>query len=505
MCSLTDRLHPYARSHWWLRGGLALVISVCVVCSQKVTTPEKTPVSLDISATTFMIYAGGSIQLSAIATFIDGSTDDVTEQTEWSIRPQRAGTVNGTGLFIAVFDSTGVETVRADYEGQMDSVDITVNRRARSLIIWPSDIQISSGESVQLEAIAEFYDGSADIVTQERVTRDAEWSVSPGRAGTVDAGGLFSTAPGMTGLETVNVCFQALAEQSRVHVVEQAEALFEMVTIPAGTFLMGDDNGEDNEKPAHEVYIDAFELGRHEITHQQYVDYLNEALEAGEIVYESGIVSGRKGPYAWLNYCDILSSVQFPVVFIEYVEFATGRFRFQVTPGFGQYPMVRLNWYGAAAFCAHYGYRLPTEAEWEKACRAGLQLAYGTQDGTIGHDLANYAGIGGTDTYYGLALVGSFPPNPYGLYDMAGNAAEYVFDAFDPYYYQYSPANNPTGPGPQLLIGRLPGELAIWRGGSWISASQNCRSAYRGTIHDTAQHVYLDSAFVGFRVARSLE
>ena len=132
-------------------------------------------------------------------------------------------------------------------------------------------------------------------------------------------------------------------------------------------------------------------------------------------------------------------------------------------------------------------------------------MAYGTQDGTISHDLANYAGIGGMDTYYGLAPAGSFPPNPYGLYDMAGNAAEFVFDAFNPYYYQYSPADNPTGPGPQLLIGRLPGELAIWRGGSWISASQNCRSAYRGTIHDTAQHVYLDSAFVGFRVARSFE
>ena len=123
----------------------------------------------------------------------------------------------------------------------------------------------------------------------------------------------------------------------------------------------------------------------------------------------------------------------------------------------------------------------------------------------MSHDLFNYKGIGGSDVYEGLAPVGSFPPNPYGLYDMSGNAAEYVFDAYDREYYRYSPAQNPTGPGPTILLGRLPDNVALWRGGSWASYPFYCRSAFRGTIDDLADHSFLDNAIVGFRVARSLD
>jgi formylglycine-generating enzyme required for sulfatase activity len=183
---------------------------------------------------------------------------------------------------------------------------------------------------------------------------------------------------------------------------------------------------------------------------------------------------------------------------------APGRFEFRAIAGFENYPAVRLNWYGAAAFCAFYGLRLPTEAEWEKACRGGQQLAYGTSDGTISCDLANYQGAGGRDIFTSVAPVGSFPPNPYGLYDLSGNAAEFVSDIYDANYYASSPRQNPPGPGPARFFAPIPGGLALWRGGSWIDPPNRCRSAFRGTIRENADHNLLVEAIVGFRVARSL-
>jgi formylglycine-generating enzyme required for sulfatase activity len=195
-----------------------------------------------------------------------------------------------------------------------------------------------------------------------------------------------------------------------------------------------------------------------------------------------------------------LEYFRFSEEYFEYQDQGMSHADFRIKPGFEDDPVVGVTWYGASAFCALYGYRLPTEAEWEKACRGGLKMAYGTQDGTIDHDLANYAGVGGTDSYMRVAPVGSFPPNPYGLYDMAGNAAELVFDAYDPSYYSSSPAENPKGPGPLLIIGRLPGKVALLRGGSFMSGSSSCRASYRGIYDDQ-----LANSFIGFRVARSLE
>ncbi|MDZ7343162.1 MAG: SUMF1/EgtB/PvdO family nonheme iron enzyme [candidate division KSB1 bacterium] len=470
-------------------------------CADKPTQPDKTPVALRIEAPARSIFSGGSLQLMATASFTDGTSGEVTNEVTWSNLPGRAGTVTKSGLFIASTDSLGLETIRADYQGQTASVQIEVTKRATTLAIWPAHMNVQAGTSVQFTAIAEFQDLSRSDVTQ-----NVAWSVSPGVAATIDANGLLRAMPGATGKETVTGSYQLLVTRSKVEVQADLAMPFEMVTIPAGSFVMGDNHGRSNERPEHEVFVDAFQIGKYEVTNAQYATFLNEALAAGEIFYESFIVRARKGPFVALIYTKLCKSFEFPDEFIEFTETEPGSkvFRFRAKPGFEQYPVVRLNWFGAAAFCAFYGLRLPTEAEWEKACRGGQQLTYGTPDGSLSPDVANYAGTGGRDVFEGLAPVGSFPPNPYGLYDMSGNAAEFVFDLYDAGYYANSPPQNPQGPPPTTIFERRAGSTVLWRGGSWIDAENSCRSAFRGPIGDQVDHCFLVFSVVGFRVTRSL-
>ena len=470
-------------------------MSCCLFgCSEKLTQPEKTPVSLRIEAPSRSIHSGGMLQLVCVADFVDGTSDDVTKKTHWSIAPGSAGRITNEGCFVSTLDSIGHETVTADYQGQTDTVTIQVVPRIRSLVVWPSQSTVTPGQNVQFTAFGEFYDSSIHEVQTENITDRVDWSNIPGRAGAVDAIGLFTAHSGNFGSETIYAAYQDLTASSTVRVKADAEPSFEMVTIPAGSFIMGDDQGLYNEKPAHEVYIDAFQIGKYEVTNGEYARFVNKAFAAGDVLIESTIVTGRRGPYAWMEYFRYTKDM-FELNIFEENEMQLG-----VKSGFEDYPVVGVTWYGAAAFCANYDYRLPTEAEWEKACRGGLQLDYGTEDGSISHDVANYMGQGGRDVYEGPAPVGRFPSNPYGLFDMSGNAAEYVFDVFDPFYYLVSTKENPIGPGPALLIGRLPNDEALWRGGSYNMANHFCRAAYRGTHHDQ-----FPNSFIGFRVARSLQ
>jgi formylglycine-generating enzyme required for sulfatase activity len=476
-----------------------IIFCLFAACKDKPLQPENVTVGLEITAPARSIYSGGSLQLAAIAKLNSGQTNEVTPHVAWSIQPGAAGRVNASGLFTANNNVTGRETVRADYKGQSATFQIDVTKRAASLAIWPVSAKVEAGRALRFEAIAEYQD-----ISHEYVTNKVSWTITPGIAATIDTAGVLRARPGASGFETVSGTFQTLTTKSQIEVQAQFTSPIELATIPAGSFIMGDDSGRNNERPAHEVHLDAFAIGKYEVTNEQYANYLTQAFAAGEILYESTIVTGKQGPFAASIYTRLRGATEFPDNFIEAVEVAPGRFEFRAIAGFENYPAVRLNWYGAAAFCAFYGLRLPTEAEWEKACRGGQQLAYGTSDGTISCDLANYQGAGGRDIFTSVAPVGSFPPNPYGLYDMSGNAAEFVFDIYDANYYANSPRQNPPGPGPARFFAPIPGGLALWRGGSWIDPPNRCRSAFRGTIRENADHNLLVEAIVGFRVARSL-
>lgn len=213
-----------------------------------------------------------------------------------------------------------------------------------------------------------------------------------------------------------------------------------MVLIPAGEFQMGRDDGSYSEKPAHTVYLDAFYIDQYEVTNAMYAGFLSDyGRTTDEERHE-------------------LLSIDNEFCLIEKAGNA-----YRPKTDYEDHPVVMVSWYGAVAYAQFYDKRLPTDAEWEKAARGGLvgmKYPWGNDEATA--ENANYDGNIGCTT-----SVGSYPPNNYGLYDMAGNVWECCADWYDSDYYASSPYSNPTGPND--------GTYRALRGGSWTNNSSLLR------------------------------
>jgi formylglycine-generating enzyme required for sulfatase activity len=150
------------------------------------------------------------------------------------------------------------------------------------------------------------------------------------------------------------------------------------------------------------------------------------------------------------------------------------------------YPVTGIDWESARSFCAAAGGRLPTEAEWEMAARGGRDSLVYPGGNELTHEQANFLGVAGRDTWEELAPVASFPATGFGLYDMAGNAWEWVADWMDEEYYGRSPKIDPGGPSA--------GERRVVRGGSAENKPSHLRVSLR--LADLPES---GNAFKGFR------
>lgn len=290
--------------------------------------------------------------------------------------------------------------------------------------------------------------------------------------------------------------------------------------VPSGGFLMGQDGGTEGVGPARHVNIPwSYWLSKYEITVQQYADYVNMALITGE-AYRSGTsaIKANDGVYEGVPANATL------------INLSTGRDivwnvnNLEVNDGRTNFP-VNVTWYGAVAFAQHYGYDLPTDAEWEKAARGsdhdGLEehQLYPWGD-TLSGGNANYWSSGdpydtGSEEYRRASPVGYYDGNQvplgpdmatgYGLYDMSGNMFEWCRSASVGTVESYPQLESLTNSFHQLSGGNR-----IIRGGGWASGkayaygSAALRCYYRTT--QPAGNDYYDSNYdtrdLGFRVAR---
>ncbi len=239
----------------------------------------------------------------------------------------------------------------------------------------------------------------------------------------------------------------------------------EMVLVQGGSFVMGSPQGELDETP-HQVSVRSFWMDRYEVTQEQYERLMGENP------------SRWKGPQnpveqiRWPNaiaYCNARSQEE---GLEPAYNLATGECNFDAT-----------------------GYRLPTEAEWEYAARAGSTTEYSFGDDPA--ELKRYAWFKGNSPLRRPSPVGQKEPNAWGLYDLYGNVCEWCHDWYEEEYYQHSPEQDPRGP--------TTGTTRVLRGGSWNSKSDECRSAYR--LYE--EPVYRDICFardvhglIGFRCVR---
>ena len=255
---------------------------------------------------------------------------------------------------------------------------------------------------------------------------------------------------------------------------------------------MGSEGGTDREQPVHTVEVSSFYMGKYEVTNREYCEFLNS---------QGNQVEDKR---TWIrilddHYCGIVEE---------------GEGKFQVKPGYENRPVVYVRWYGALAYCnwlseeegltpcygpkddrgedpavwrTYNGYRLPTEAEWEFACRAGSETAYYWGDFMVG-DYCCYRDNSNGEKGRNHEDVGLRLPNKFGLCGMAGNVSEWCSD----WYGEYSSESflDPAGPSE--------GTNRVARGGSWCYQSELCHSSYRN--YGLMRTCY---SVIGFRLVKN--
>lgn len=245
---------------------------------------------------------------------------------------------------------------------------------------------------------------------------------------------------------------------TRLSVASEFDEFFQpdtviMILIPAGEFSMGSETGDPDERPIHEVFVDAFYIDQYEVTNKEYMNCVDEGvcrepIQIGETNMDS---------------------------------------KYYGDPAYDDFPVNTVNWHMAKTFCEWRGARLPTEPEWEKAAGGSESLRYPWGE-EIDCSRANFKDCNG-----GPVAVGSYESgkSPYGVYDMAGNVWEWVSDPIQHYPYQAD------------FSGQISEyDSRVVRGGGWLDDGNFLRTTNRSYLHPS---LFYDYETVGFRCAMSIE
>ncbi len=214
-----------------------------------------------------------------------------------------------------------------------------------------------------------------------------------------------------------------------------------MTVIPAGSYLRGSNSGCRDELPRHCIHLNPFALDVYPVSNEQFIRFL-EAMGGEKDVNNNDMIRLRDSR----------------------IKRSSGKL--SIESGYAKHPVVGVSWYGAVAYAKWVGKRLPTEAEWEVAAYGGNEDQIFPTGDNIERSQANFFSADTTP-------VMSYPPNAYGLYDLAGNVYEWCQDWYDYHYYDNSvqEPDNPQGP--------LQGVYRILRGGCWKSLKEDLRCAHR--------------------------
>jgi formylglycine-generating enzyme required for sulfatase activity len=222
-----------------------------------------------------------------------------------------------------------------------------------------------------------------------------------------------------------------------------------MILVRGGTYTVGSNSGEDDERPARRVVLDPFFIDVREVSNADFARFVDE--------------TGYRPEGTWKRYA---------------------------TRSRGDHPVVGATWNDAVAYAQWAGKRLPSEAEWEAAARGGLEGRIYPNGDEISPDDATFGSLFSKEPT--TTPVGSRHPNGYGLYDMAGNAWEWCSDYYAPDAYLRSSTRDPKGPEQ--------GSSRVARGGSWNDKAQALRVSNRLEMTPT-----LSGPVFGFRCAKSVE
>ncbi len=244
-----------------------------------------------------------------------------------------------------------------------------------------------------------------------------------------------------------------------------------MVYIKGGTFYIGSKIGYNDEKNGKQIVISEFFMDKYEITNWQYCKFLNltgldsEKLKLFIKLYEEKVKNLSK-------------------IYLE-------NDSFYVKPGFEDFPVNFVSWFGANAFCEFYGLRLPTEAEWEFAAKSKKHSIFNRYKTYSGSNKINDVAWYKFNSDNKVHQIGLKQANKFGLYDLSGNVDEWCSDWYLFDYYANAGYENPKGP--EIA------DFKVYRGGSWYNSEKMLRVTNRRAVNPKSQ-----KATIGFRVVKEV-